>query len=156
MLVNGAPSVFLSIWTMLSAKYLSTCPRQTKWIQHHDITDNCRTFDPFRYLFSLTIQIWWKFRLVLIQISTKLHVSRFEFTPLKINSPVNLQQPAVLQSDSRVIVLIVFLSFMTKSISAWHFVFEIQTKQYHWVPFQTNRYCLPAMMQDNSISYLIR
>ena len=29
-----------------------------------------------------------------------LQVSRFKCTPLKINSPVNLQQPAVLQSDS--------------------------------------------------------
>ena len=121
-------------------------------------------------------------------------VSRFRCTPLNINSPVNLQQPVVLQSDSPShcimtpqsfcnnwfalqsdprfemtpnkqlytscvennfwYCLIVFLSLRTKSMSAWHFVFEIQTKQYHWVPFEI-RYHLPTMMQDNSISCLI-
>ena len=50
---------------------------------------------------------------------------------------------------------VVFLSFKTKSMSAWHFVFEIHTQQYHWVPFVTNRYYLPAMMQDISIFCLI-
>ena len=39
-------------------------------------------------------------------------------------------------------------------MSAWHFDFEIQTKQYRWVPFE-NIYHLPTMMQDNNLSCLI-
>ena len=81
--------------------------------------------------------------------------SHCKMTPHFEMTPNKQYYISYVENNLWLFVIIVFLSFMTKSMSEWHFVFEIQIKQYHWVPFETKRYYLPTMMQDNSIPCLI-
>ena len=52
--------------------------------------------------------------------------------------------------------LIVFLSFRTTSVSARHFVFEIQTKQYHWVAFETTDTIYPRWCKITASPYMMK